>query len=970
MTAIAAGFYHTVSLKNDGTVMAWGWNGSGQTTVPAGLSGVTAIASGYAHTVTLKSDGTVVAWGRNAEGQTTVPGGLSGVTAIAAGGYHSVVLIPLPPSLTLGLTPVDGIEITGATLHGNVNPNSQITTAQFEYGTTPALGSSASVTLSEPDGSDFQSVSAALTGLQPGTTYYYRLAGSSVSGSSATGIQSFTTSGYPDIALEQPEGTVLPNGGGIWFGSADVYGSPVLLPVTIRNTGDVPLTGITAAVDLVPTFSIETPPPATLNPGASAVMVLSFDPSSGGMPLGGMSNHSATLTVTSDDPDESPFILQLGGTGLHPDLRVTVQGGAEVTYFPYNGIYSHPFGRLAVGSSQTFTFRVQNSGPGQLAGTLNFGGGSGYSIAGPSGFNLGQNAFQDYIVTFSPTAAPEELAVAGVFSNDPDNGMASVSFSGSGNTAPVASASLAPGPEDPGLAGIPVALSGSDADGDALVYEIETPPVHGSLSGMPPSGTTYFPPAGPSLVYQPEADFHGDDSFTYRVWDGHEYSNVATVSITVAPVNDPPVVADQSVVTPEDIPLLVDLTATDVDDTVLGYVILTPPSHGTLDLAGAIATYTPDENYHGPDSFTFKASDGHEYQPESQIATVTISVTSVNDAPVTSFEIFSINEDQSLSVALSKSVLKNDSDFHDGAPGESNTPLTAIVVDAPPHAQSFTLNPNGTFTYTPRANWHGLDSFTYRAVDALGGQSDPETVLIAVRAVNDTPAAESLAVSTLEDVPVMLHLRGADIDAAAQFDPDEWFGLVPPASGPAPYDAALVFTITQGPSHGSLSGSAPHLAYTPHADYHGTDTIKFTVSDGLATSAEATVILTIQPDNDADLLPDSWEMIAFASLAWDGGDDPDGDGQNNEFEFIAGHDPDDANSRLVLELAGPSPIDGILRLNHVRPGVIYTLEASADLSTWSVIGNATYEIEGAGAIHDSRGLEFHRQFYRVSVSSE
>jgi hypothetical protein len=73
-------------------VVAWGRNNQGQTTVPAGLSGVVAIAAGGEHTVALKSDGTVVAWGYNYAGQTTVPAGLSGVVAIAAGAWHTVAL--------------------------------------------------------------------------------------------------------------------------------------------------------------------------------------------------------------------------------------------------------------------------------------------------------------------------------------------------------------------------------------------------------------------------------------------------------------------------------------------------------------------------------------------------------------------------------------------------------------------------------------------------------------------------------------------------------------------------------------------------------------------------------------------------------------------------------------------------------------------------------------------------------------
>ena len=94
VTAIAAGYGHSVALKGDGTVVAGGENNYGQTNVPAGLSGVTAIAAGAIalHTVALKQDGTVVAWGDNSSGQTSVPVGLSGVTVIAAGYAHTLAL--------------------------------------------------------------------------------------------------------------------------------------------------------------------------------------------------------------------------------------------------------------------------------------------------------------------------------------------------------------------------------------------------------------------------------------------------------------------------------------------------------------------------------------------------------------------------------------------------------------------------------------------------------------------------------------------------------------------------------------------------------------------------------------------------------------------------------------------------------------------------------------------------------------
>lgn len=92
VTNLAAGWGHSLALRDDGTVVAWGRNSEGQTVVPGGLSGIVAIAAGDFHSMALRSNGTVAAWGGNTDGQTTVPPELTDVIAIAAGSYHSMAL--------------------------------------------------------------------------------------------------------------------------------------------------------------------------------------------------------------------------------------------------------------------------------------------------------------------------------------------------------------------------------------------------------------------------------------------------------------------------------------------------------------------------------------------------------------------------------------------------------------------------------------------------------------------------------------------------------------------------------------------------------------------------------------------------------------------------------------------------------------------------------------------------------------
>ena len=115
-------------------------------------------------------------------------------------------------------------------------------------------------------------------------------------------------------------------------------------------------------------------------------------------------------------------------------------------------------------------------------------------------------------------------------------------------------------------------------------------------------------------------------------------------------------------------------------------------------------------NYNGPDSFTYKANDG---QADSNIATVSITVGAVNDAPVAQNDTAAATED----TPAVGNVLANDTDVDGDA-------LSAVLVSGPAHG-SLTLNADGSFTYTPAANYNGPDSFTYKANDGRPTATSP-----------------------------------------------------------------------------------------------------------------------------------------------------------------------------------------------------------------------------------------------------
>jgi VCBS repeat-containing protein len=173
-----------------------------------------------------------------------------------------------------------------------------------------------------------------------------------------------------------------------------------------------------------------------------------------------------------------------------------------------------------------------------------------------------------------------------------------------------------------------ITLSGSDPN-DAntpLTYSVVGQPAHGALSGT-----------GANLTYTPAANFSGTDSFTFRVSDGVLDSDTATVNVTITPVNDAPTAVGDVYGTNEDTTLNIPAPGvlsgdSDMEGDPLTAILAVVPAHGSLTLnANGSFAYTPNLNFYGTDSFTYKANDG---SLDSNIAAVSITVNAVNDAPV------------------------------------------------------------------------------------------------------------------------------------------------------------------------------------------------------------------------------------------------------------------------------------------------------------------------------------------------
>ena len=318
-----------------------------------------------------------------------------------------------------------------------------------------------------------------------------------------------------------------------------------------------------------------------------------------------------------------------------------------------------------------------------------------------------------------------------------------------------------------------------------------------------------------TLTFTPASDATGSALVTVIAKDnggtangGVDSSAAKTFKVTVSGVNDAPVAGSQAVAAVEDTAKAITLTGFDAEGSALTYTVVRPPTKGTLSGTAPNLTYTPAANANGADNFTFKVSDG---TLESGIATVTIVVASVNDAPTITGQTVTTDEDAPVAITLA------------GSDADGDT-LTYTVVAGPTKGELTGTGAN--LVYAPNSEFSGADSFTVKVNDGTV-DSSLATVSITVASLNDAPVAGALAVKTDEDTTAMITLQGFDAEGAA-----------------------LTYTVVRKPANGVVSGDGASVEYVPNSDFNGTDSFTYKVSDGVLESSPVTVSITVASVTD------------------------------------------------------------------------------------------------------------------------
>ena len=413
---------------------------------------------------------------------------------------------------------------------------------------------------------------------------------------------------------------------------------------------------------------------------------------------------------------------------------------------------------------------------------------------------------------------------------------------------------------------IDVLANDSDPDGDSLsITQVEGRDVRfGDVVNLNSGAQVVFDDNN-TLLYTPALNATAPDSFSYTISDG-SLTSTAEVSVTIDPVDDPPVLTTNDGLILEEGALQIigtgDLSTQDIDTGPgsIVYTVIDAPANGTLlvgsdpgssftqaELANGEVAYLHDGGETTGDSFTFQVSDG---TTTLDIATFQITVTPVNDPPVAQDDQIPTDEDS----VFVGNVLEDNGNGADSDPEGDPRTVTAVNGVAGDVGTQFALasgallllDASGAFSYDPNGAFESLgtgqtkaDSFTYTIDDGNGG-TDTATVTVTVDGVNDAPLAVDDTADTGLETAVTVAVLGNDSD---------------------PEGDALAVTVVVDPANGTAVINADNtITYTPDAGFSGDDSFDYTVTDGNGAFRTATVTVTVAPGG-GDVVLDPIETI-------------------------------------------------------------------------------------------------------------
>ncbi len=265
-------------------------------------------------------------------------------------------------------------------------------------------------------------------------------------------------------------------------------------------------------------------------------------------------------------------------------------------------------------------------------------------------------------------------------------------------------------------------MTGTDPEGAALTFSIVSQPQHGLVSTSGNAGT-----------YTPNTNFNGSDTFSYSASDGSLVSSAGIVTVTVTPVDDNPNTMDVSAVIDEDTSVILTLKADEFDGDTIVFSVQDDPENGSVTISNNKATYSPNKNWYGSDSFTFEATDASSRRILN-LATASIIVNPVNDAPVVEAQIVQSYNNENIQLNLTATDVEGDNVSFD-------------IVDNPVNV-SASID-GSTLTINKSSSFWGTDSLTYNAYDGTEFGNSAKVNITFKRYINYKRSAYELRNSDL-----------------------------------------------------------------------------------------------------------------------------------------------------------------------------------------------------------------------------